>query len=132
MHKILLVEDSREVRNLIRLTLPFPEFQISDVDNADDALQKARDLSPDLVLLDRILPGSMDGIQICQAIKADDQLKRAIVVMLTVLGHDEDVQTGLSAGAEAYVTKPFSPTELAALVRRLLSAAPARKPDGER
>ena len=120
MHKILIVEDKRDVRNLLRLTLPFDEFQTREADNGADALPLIRDWHPDLVLLDILMPGSMNGLDVCREVKGDQQLRDILVILLTALGQKSDIENGTATGADAYIVKPFSPSELLAVVRPLL------------
>lgn len=122
MHKILIVEDKRDVRNLLRLTLPFDEFQTREADNGADALPLIRDWHPDLVLLDILMPGSMNGLDVCREVKGDQQLRDILVILLTALGQKSDIENGTATGADAYIVKPFSPSELLAVVRHLLKA----------
>lgn len=128
MHKILVVDDMREVRNLIRLSLPFDEFQTMEAENGKDALSLARDWQPDLVLLDILMPGDLDGFQVCREIKQGRLHPAPLVILLTALGSKNDIDNGHSAGADAYVVKPFSPSELANTIRHLLSTRNPGRP----
>lgn len=121
MHKILIVDDKRDVRNLIRLSLPFDEFQTMEAENGKDALSLTRDWHPELVLLDILMPGDLDGFQVCREIKQDQKLQQTLVILLTALGLPSDIEKGQAAGADSYIVKPFSPSELASTIRHLLS-----------
>ncbi len=129
MYKILIVDDSREIRNLIRLTLPFSEFRLEEAENGADAMRLIRAWRPDLVLLDIVMPGGINGLQVCQEIKLDPYLQRTIVVMLTVLGQSYDIEAGRAAGADSYIVKPFSPTLLVAQIRQILKSRMHDEPD---
>ena len=77
---------------------------------------------PDVILLDVMMPGDLDGYQVCARVKADTRLRGTRVVMLTARGQKSDLEAGAQAGADAYLTKPFSPLELIDTVERLLEA----------
>lgn len=120
MKKILIVEDQFDIRELIRMTLELDDFDIHEADNGDRGLEMAMAKRPDLMLLDIMMPGSLDGLQVCQRIKADPALKRIKVIMLSARGQDEDIRAGRNAGADGYLVKPFSPLELGEVVGRHL------------
>ena len=118
---ILVVEDNPDIRMLILMTLDFEEFEIHEADNGATGLRLARALKPDLVLLDVMMPGEMDGYQVCEAIKSDPALSAVSVIMLTARGQQADLLAGESAGCDAYLTKPFSPLELIDTVEGMLA-----------
>lgn len=120
MKKILIVEDQDEIRELIRVTLEFESYEIHEASNGDEGLSLAQRLKPDLVLLDVMMPGGIDGLQVCQRIKADPQLKRSKVVMLSAKGAAADKQAGSQVGADQYLIKPFSPLELIAVINKVI------------
>jgi DNA-binding response OmpR family regulator len=120
MHKILIVEDHADIRRLIRMTLEFEAVEIHEAADADAGLAAAQALRPDLVLLDVMMPGSMDGLALCRALRADPALATVPVVVLSARGHARDRQAGLDAGATAYLVKPFSPMQLLELTGTLL------------
>ncbi len=120
MHKILIVEDHADIRRLIRMTLEFEAVEIHEAADADAGLAAAQALKPDLVLLDVMMPGSMDGLALCRALRADPALATVPVVVLSARGHACDRQAGLDAGASAYLVKPFSPMQLLELTGTLL------------
>lgn len=118
--KILLVEDHADIRRLVRMTLEFEPFEIHEAANAEDGLAMARRLSPDLVLLDVMMPGAMNGLDLCRTLRADPQLAATPVMMLSARGQAADREAGLQAGAAAYLVKPFSPIALLEQVNQLL------------
>ena len=120
MKRILIVDDQPEIRELVRMTLEMEGHEIHEADRGDTALTMARQLTPDLLLLDVMMPGTLDGLAVCRAIKADARHKATKVVILSARGQQDDRQAGLSAGADAYLTKPFSPRNLLAMVDRML------------
>lgn len=120
MKRILIVEDQADIRELIRMTLEIEDFDIHEAENGDIGLQMARQLKPDLVLLDVMMPGSLDGFGVCSHIKGDSALKKMKVVILSAKGQDNDKQQGKQSGADGYLTKPFSPRQLLDVVTRQL------------
>ena len=122
MHKILIVEDHADIRRLIRMTLEFEPVEIHEAADADAGLVAAQALRPDLVLLDVMMPGTLDGLALCRALRADPALAKVQVVMLSARGTTADRQAGLDAGANAYLVKPFSPMQLLELSGSLLGA----------
>jgi CheY-like chemotaxis protein len=115
-HKILVVDDNAEVRNLLRLTLSFGDYSVREASNGVDALNLIREWRPDIVLLDIMMPGEKDGLQVCREVKQDEEIKDTFIAMLTARGQKQDMQEGNNAGADAYLIKPFSPTELNKMV----------------
>lgn len=121
MKRALIVEDQPDIRELIRMTLELEDLEIHEADNGDQGLDIARAVRPELILLDVMMPGSMDGFEVCRRLRADPNFKRTRVVMLTARAHDQDRQEGARAGADAYLTKPFSPRQLLDVVNRLMA-----------
>ena len=120
MKSVLIVEDQADIRELIRMTLELEEVSIEEADNGERGLQAARASHPDLMLLDVMMPGALDGFAVCKQIKADPDTRRMKVVLLTARSQDSDRQEGDRAGADAYLTKPFSPRQLLGVVHGLL------------
>jgi CheY-like chemotaxis protein len=118
---ILTVEDQPEIRRLIRMTLEFKGYQVHEAGNGAEGLEAARRHMPDLILLDKMMPG-MDGLTLSRTLAADPLVRGIPRVMLSALGMAEDRQAGLEAGVVAYLVKPFSPLELLELVDKLTSA----------
>jgi two-component system, OmpR family, phosphate regulon response regulator PhoB len=123
MTRLLIVEDQPEIRMLIQMALEFEDFEIHEAADGDAALVQLPTLKPDLVLLDVLMPGSRNGLDVCRAIKADAGLRGTRVVMLSARSQPSDRQAGLAAGADAYLVKPFSPNELLRLIGKLLPKA---------
>jgi DNA-binding response OmpR family regulator len=120
MKKVLIVEDQADIRELIRMTLEMEDFDIHEAEDGDSGLDQARKVRPDLVLLDVMMPGTLDGLAVCSRIKGDPALKRMKVIILSAKGQDSDKQQGKAAGADGYLTKPFSPKQLLEVVGRHL------------
>ena len=120
MAKILIVDDSRNIRKLLSVILKNEKHAIIESGDGNEALEKARNERPDLILLDVIIPGK-DGIRVCREIKADKRTKNIPVIMITSDTSDETRQKAISAGAAAYITKPFEPKEIREAVKKHLS-----------
>jgi len=118
---VLVVEDHAETRDLITYNLESAGYTVRAVENGTRALELALRIRPALVLLDVMLPGGMDGLEICRRLKAEPRLKTVPVIMLTARGDEVDRIVGLELGAEDYVVKPFSPRELVQAKGRVLS-----------
>ena len=120
--KILVVDDEEDVLELVRYNLEKNGYTVETAMTGEDALRKVRIKTPDLVILDLMLPG-VDGLGVCKALKKDSKTEYIPVIMLTAKGEESDIVTGLELGADDYVTKPFSPKVLVARVRRSLHRA---------
>jgi CheY-like chemotaxis protein len=124
--KLLIVEDQPDIRKLIRMTLEFEGYDLLEAENGAEGLHTAQAARPVIVLLDVMMPGELDGYQVCERIKKDPSLKGTRVIMLTARGQQTDLDQGRQAGCDAYLTKPFSPLELIDTIDRLAPvAAPA-------
>lgn len=120
MAKILIAEDERDIRDLIMFTLKFAGHEVIATANGEEAFERAQSEIPDLILMDVRMP-KMTGYEACRAIKQIEHLKHIPVVFLSAKGQDTEVSTGLEAGAEEYLLKPFSPDQLSEKVRSLLA-----------
>jgi DNA-binding response OmpR family regulator len=112
--KLLIVDDQADLRKMLRLALGYGKYSLLEASDGEAALALARAEKPDVVLLDVMMPGKLDGIAVCRAIKADPELAGCFVLMLTARGHTADYAAG--DGADAYMVKPFSPTKLVEVV----------------
>jgi two-component system alkaline phosphatase synthesis response regulator PhoP len=119
---ILVVDDEKELTALVSLNLKMAGFEVLAAFNGEKALELSRQLRPDLIILDIMLP-RIDGWRVCELLKQDASTKGIPVIMLTARAQIEDKLKGFEAGADDYVTKPFSPRELVARVKRVLSRA---------
>jgi two-component system alkaline phosphatase synthesis response regulator PhoP len=117
--RVMIVEDSSDISELIRHYLERAGHETAVHASGRDALIAARTSPPELVVLDLMLPG-MDGLQVCQALRAEATTAALPILMLTARGEEADRVKGLELGADDYVTKPFSPKELVARVAALL------------
>ena len=116
MKKILIVDDQQDIRRLIHLTLG-KRYEIHEASNAAEALAIAAEQKPDAMILDIMMPGDMNGIDVLKQVKGDEVLKGAFVVMVTAKGQQSDFELAINAGADAYLIKPFSPLQLMALLQ---------------
>jgi two-component system, OmpR family, phosphate regulon response regulator PhoB len=119
---ILIVEDEESLTTLLRYNLEAEGFQVDVAVRGDEADLRLHETTPDLVLLDWMVPG-LSGIELCRRIRARRETERLPVIMLTARGEETDRVRGLSTGADDYVVKPFSVPELLARVRALLRRA---------
>ncbi|WP_287983751.1 response regulator [Diaphorobacter sp.] len=117
--RILIVEDHADIRRLIRMTLEFENHELHEAVNADEGMEAVRRLRPQVLLLDIMLPGSMDGLDLCRRVKTDPTLGLPAVVLLTARGQPQDIEAGHQAGADAYLLKPFSPLKLIETINSL-------------
>ena len=120
--RVLIVEDERDIRDLVLFHLEREGFQVSSASSGEEALRQVRHASPDLVLLDLMLP-AMGGLEVCRKLRQDPATVALPIVMLTAKGDEVDRVLGLELGADDYIVKPFSPKELLARVRAVLRRA---------
>jgi CheY-like chemotaxis protein len=126
MAHILVAEDERDIRELINFTLMFAGHTVTQASNGEEAVELATKAlaegrKPDLIMTDVRMP-KMTGYEACRQLKQLDAFKETPIVFLSAKGQDEEIQSGLSVGAAAYILKPFSPTELTKRVGELLDA----------
>jgi two-component system, OmpR family, KDP operon response regulator KdpE len=119
--RILVIDDEPQIRRIMRETLTSAGYEVDDARNGAEGLEKLREFHPDLVLLDINMP-EMGGVEVCGSIRADSNIA---IIMLTVRKSDADKVAALDAGADDFVTKPFSTPELLARVRAALRRVPA-------
>ena len=119
--RILVVDDEPQIRRIMRTTLIGVGYEVDDARTGEEALEKVREFRPGLVLLDVNMPG-MGGLAACRAIRSDTSIG---VIMLTVRNSEADKVAALDAGADDYITKPFSTPELLARIRAALRRVPA-------
>lgn len=111
--KILVVDDNLQMRNLLRITFStYPEYELLQAQNSQEAMDLLEKHHPEIVFLDVMMPGELDGLDVCRWIKSSPELKTTFVVLLSAKGQKQDIADGLEAGADKYITKPFSPLAL--------------------
>lgn len=116
---ILLVEDEPAIQELVAVNLTRAGHKVIRVSDAESAQRMVREVLPDLILLDWMLPG-MSGVELARRLRADERTRSVPIIMLTARGEEQDKVTGLDIGADDYVTKPFSPRELVARIKAVL------------
>ncbi len=116
---ILVVEDEPAIQELLSVNLKHNGFLVVRANSAEEGESAIRAALPDLVILDWMLPGQ-SGVSLARKLRADERTRELPIIMLTARVHEEDKVQGLEAGADDYVTKPFSPKELVARVRAVL------------
>lgn len=119
--RILVVDDQAQIRRFMRATLATAGYEVGDAKSGEEAIEKLRAFHPDLVLLDANMPG-MGGLAACREIRTGANIA---IVMLTVRNSEQDKVAALDAGADDYVTKPFSTPELMARIRAALRRVPS-------
>lgn len=116
--RILIVEDEKDILDLVKLYLDKEGFRTSCATTGTDALRSIKTERPDLIILDLMLP-ELDGLDVCKRVRADPQTAMTPIIMLTAKAEESDTIIGLELGADDYVTKPFSPRALVARVKAL-------------
>jgi two-component system, OmpR family, alkaline phosphatase synthesis response regulator PhoP len=117
--KILVIDDEKDLRELVKYSLQKEGFGVESVNDGESGLAAAVSSPPDLVLVDLMMPG-IDGLEVCRRLRSDNRTNAIPVVILTAKSGEPDRVVGLELGADDYVTKPFSPRELAARVKAVL------------
>ncbi len=125
---LLVVEDELDLLEVLRFSLAREGFEVRTATNGEDAIRLVRQHKPDLIVLDLMLP-TIDGLSVCRALRRHEQTRDIPIVMLTAKGEETDIVKGLEAGADDYVTKPFSPKVLLARIQAVLRRA---QPDSDR
>ncbi len=110
--KLLIVDDHETLRELLKMTLEFSEFELFEASDATEALAMVAEIHPDVIILDIMMPGEMDGVEVCRRLKANPKTAHIKIILLSAKGQTEDIRVGGEAGADAYFVKPFSPMSL--------------------
>ena len=116
---ILIADDEPNQLELMAYNLKKADFVIHQAENGEEALEKVEELSPDLVILDWMMP-NMSGIEVCRILRSKDETKKIPIIILSARSEDVDKSLGLDTGADDYISKPFSPIELVSRVKALL------------
>jgi two-component system, OmpR family, alkaline phosphatase synthesis response regulator PhoP len=128
---ILVVEDEKDIADLIRFNLEHEGFAVTSAADGESALTALRTGQPALMILDVMLPG-MSGLEVCRRVRGDQAMATLPIVMLTAKAAEVDRVLGLEIGADDYVTKPFSPRELVARIRAVLRRTSGTEPERPR
>jgi DNA-binding response OmpR family regulator len=127
MTRVLVVEDDRDIADLVGRYLEKAGYEVETLGSGRDALASVLQRPPDLLVLDIMLP-HMDGLDVCRAVRANDKTAAVPIIMLTARSEESERVVGLEIGADDYLAKPFSPSELVARVRALLRRAHREPP----
>ncbi|HTU99015.1 MAG TPA: response regulator transcription factor [Luteitalea sp.] len=127
MKRILVVEDDADIAELLRHYLERSGYGVDVLGTGTDAVSRVRETQPDLVILDRMLPG-LDGLEICRLLRVQPSTADVPVMMLTARAEESDRIVGLELGADDYITKPFSAKEVVARVQALLRRSARNSP----
>lgn len=123
MKKILIVEDKADVRMLLSATLPSGDYEILQAGDGESGIEAARAHKPAVILMDVMMPGRVDGLEATRRIRQDPDLAAIPILMLSARAQNSDISLGLAAGANDYVTKPFSPLDLVRKIEALTEGA---------
>ena len=124
MTVVLVADDDADIRDLVAFKLEQAGFEVIAVEDGQSAVEQARTRLPTLAVLDVSMPG-LSGIEVCRILRSGSATAGILIIMLTARVQEQDVEGGFSAGADDYVTKPFSPRELVSRIQALLSRARA-------
>ena len=124
MTVVLVADDDADIRDLVAFKLEQAGLEVIAVEDGESALEEARVREPALAVLDISMPG-LSGIDVCRILRSEPATAGILIIMLTARVQEQDVEGGFSAGADDYVTKPFSPRELVSRIQALLSRARA-------
>ena len=118
--RILVVDDVQETLLALKIRLEYAGYEVKVATDGEMGLKLAREMSPDLILLDVMLP-KIDGFSVCRLLKFDEEYEHIPIIMLTAKGQDKDRNTGQEVGADMYVVKPYNAKELLDHINRLTS-----------
>lgn len=118
--RILAVDDEPEIINILKLRLEANKYEVITAGNGEEALKKAREERPDLIVLDVMIPPP-NGFQVCRTLKDDPEHKKIPIILLTAKASDSDKFWGTESGADAYVTKPYNADDLMEKIKMLVS-----------
>ena len=128
---ILIIEDERDIADLLQFNLEQKQYSVSVARNGENGIEVAKNEKPNLVLLDLMLPG-IHGLDVCRILKTKKGLEKISIIMLTALGQEENIVKGLEAGADDYISKPFSFKILLARIKSVLRRGEHQKTESEK
>ena len=118
--KILVVDDNELIRTLFRLSFKkIPEIKLYEAENGSEGLKQFEELNPDIVFTDIMMPGEIDGINLCKQIKAS--VHKCLVILISAKGQQSDIDLGMAAGADLYKVKPLSPKDLISIAESFMT-----------
>lgn len=116
--KVIIADDNENIREALTYLLEDEGFELSLAKDGAEALAKVRQIVPDVLLLDIMMPG-MNGYEVCSAVKNDPLLKQVYIIMLTAKGQITEQEHGKEVGADEYIVKPFSPMEILSKIKKI-------------
>lgn len=116
--KILVVDDEADLRNLTKMMLEGAGYEVAQASNGDEALAMVARETPDLVLLDVVMPGK-SGFEVCKTIKTEEKTRNIPVIIFTVLGREVDFRMSMESGADEFLSKPMRPEDMSNLVKEI-------------
>lgn len=122
MKKILIIDDHAQSRQLVKWALADAGYGLHEASTGESGLRIANHTKPDLVLLDVVMPGDLDGFKVCEQLRASTDFAGVKIVLLSANDHPSDRERGQQVGANAYLVKPFKPAALRGLVEKLLAS----------
>ncbi|MEA1980046.1 MAG: response regulator [candidate division Zixibacteria bacterium] len=123
---IIIIEDEVDIQELIKYNLSKEGYRVTGFTSGEEGLNSVKQIKPDLILLDLMLPG-MDGLEICRQLKKESTTEHISIIMITAKTEESDIVSGLEMGADDYITKPFSPKVLIARIRSLFRRLKAKE-----
>jgi DNA-binding response OmpR family regulator len=117
--KILIADDNKNIREALTSILEDEGHELWMAKDGAEALKKVREVSPDILILDVMMP-EVSGYDVCRAVKSDPDLKKTFILMLSAKGQAAEQEQGKEIGADEYIVKPFSPTEIIARIKKIL------------
>lgn len=120
MKKVLIIDDHATTRQLVKWALSESGFQLYEASNGEAALKIASHIQPDLVLLDVVMTGELDGFMVCEQLRSSGEHPNMKIILLSANDAPQDKERGQQAGANAYMVKPFKPAVLRGVVNKLL------------
>ncbi|MBY0463362.1 MAG: response regulator [Burkholderiales bacterium] len=124
MKKVLVVDDQYPIRRMVRWSVEHAGFEMHEASNGEQGLALALTLRPSLMLLDVMMPGRFDGLEVCRQLRARPEMAQTWIVMLSGNDAPQDREKGKQVGANAYLTKPFKPAQLSNLIEKLINGGP--------
>jgi len=117
--KILVIDDETDLIMMVQMRLEANGYEVLSANDGEEGLEKAKSENPDLILLDVMMP-KMDGYMVCSSLKNDEQFKKIPIILFTGKAQDDFEEVGKKARADAFITKPFDPSDLLAKIEELL------------
>lgn len=124
MKKVLVVDDQYQIRRMVRWSVEHAGFEMLEAPNGETGLAMALALKPSLMLLDVMMPGRFDGLEVCRQLRARPEMAQTWIVMLSGNDAPQDRERGKQVGANAYLAKPFKPAQLSNLIEKLVNGGP--------